>query len=186
MNTGQAWWTLFVLILLASIAKIIPVTLITKLCVRKSWSYCASIGVLMNTRGIVQLVVLNIGVQLKVISPVIFAMFVLMATILTICTSPILSILYQRNDNATNLEESKTENDLQLTIEEEENTLGKKKEKISIISTGENETMSNGSMKNNIRNDRFSFSHMNANDESVPSTTHNNIHPRKHSRMTLF
>ena len=53
-------------------------------------------GVLMNTRGIVQLVVLNIGVQLKVISPVIFAMFVLMATILTFLTSPILYFLYVR------------------------------------------------------------------------------------------
>ena len=58
-------------------------------------------GVLMNTRGIVQLVVLNIGVQLKVISPVIFAMFVLMATILTIFTSPILSILYAKIDENT-------------------------------------------------------------------------------------
>ena len=56
-----------------------------------------SIGVLMNTRGIVQLVVLNIGVQLGVISPVIFAIFVLMATILTFLTSPILSLLYRKN-----------------------------------------------------------------------------------------
>ena len=50
----------------------------------------------MNTRGIVQLVVLNIGVELKVISPIIFAMFVLMATILTFLTSPILYLLYRR------------------------------------------------------------------------------------------
>ena len=57
-------------------------------------------GVLMNTRGIVQLVVLNIGVQLKVISPVIFAMFVLMATVLTFLTSPILSVLYPRIDQS--------------------------------------------------------------------------------------
>jgi hypothetical protein len=51
----------------------------------------------MNTRGIVQLVVLNIGVELGVISPMIFAIFVLMATILTVFTSPILSILYPKN-----------------------------------------------------------------------------------------
>ncbi|CAF5198939.1 unnamed protein product, partial [Rotaria magnacalcarata] len=68
LNTGRSWWTLLVLIILASAAKIIPVTLATKLCTRKPWNYCASMGVLMNTRGIVQLVVLNIGVQLKVIS----------------------------------------------------------------------------------------------------------------------
>jgi hypothetical protein len=82
---------------MASIAKIVPVTLMSKLCSKKPWFYCLSIGVLMNTRGIVQLVVLNIGVELGVISPMIFAIFVLMATILTIFTSPILSILYPKN-----------------------------------------------------------------------------------------
>ena len=97
LNTGKAWWTLLVLIVSASIAKIVPVTLVSKLCSRKPWFYCLSIGVLMNTRGIVQLVVLNIGVQLGVISPVIFAIFVLMATILTFLTSPILSLLYRKN-----------------------------------------------------------------------------------------
>jgi hypothetical protein len=82
---------------MASVAKIVPVTLISKLCSKKPWFYCLSIGVLMNTRGIVQLVVLNIGVELGVISPMIFAIFVLMATILTIFTSPILSILYPKH-----------------------------------------------------------------------------------------
>jgi hypothetical protein len=51
----------------------------------------------MNTRGIVQLVVLNIGVELGIISPLIFSIFVLMATILTFFTSPILSLLYRQN-----------------------------------------------------------------------------------------
>ena len=49
----------------------------------------------MNTRGIVQLVVLNIGVELGVLSPKLFSIFVLMATILTLLTSPILSFLYR-------------------------------------------------------------------------------------------
>lgn len=95
LNTGQAWWTLVVLIVLASIAKIVPVTLVSKLCSKKPWFYCLSIGVLMNTRGIVQLVVLNIGVELGVLSPKLFSIFVLMATILTFLTSPILSFLYR-------------------------------------------------------------------------------------------
>jgi hypothetical protein len=53
----------------------------------------------MNTRGIVQLVVLNIGVDLGVLSPKLFSIFVLMATILTFLTSPILSLLYRDNDD---------------------------------------------------------------------------------------
>jgi hypothetical protein len=88
---------LVILLLVASAAKIIPVTLISKLCTRKSWHYCSSLGVLMNTRGIVQLVVLNIGVELNVISNTIFAMFVLMATILTFLTTPLLYLLYRKH-----------------------------------------------------------------------------------------
>jgi hypothetical protein len=103
LNTGQAWWTLFVLILLASTAKIVPVTLVSKLASKKPWFYCLSIGVLMNTRGIVQLVVLNIGVELGVLSPKIFSIFVLMATILTFLTSPILSLLYRQNSDIPKL-----------------------------------------------------------------------------------
>lgn len=103
LNTGQVWWTLLVLILLASAAKIIPVTLICKLCTKKPWHYCSSIGVLMNTRGIVQLVVLNIGVELNVIPKVVFAMFVLMATVLTFLTSPILYLLYRKDFDVTKL-----------------------------------------------------------------------------------
>ena len=117
LNTGRAWWTLGVLVLLASVAKIVPVTLTTKLFTKQSWYYCASMGVLMNTRGIVQLVVLNIGVQLKVISPVIFAMFVLMATILTFLTSPILYFLYVRRCDPNAPQESSKGHDHHVDLE---------------------------------------------------------------------
>ncbi len=177
LNTGRAWWTLLVLILLASTAKIFPVTMATKICTRKSWYYCASMGVLMNTRGIVQLVVLNIGVQLKVISPVIFAMFVLMATILTIITSPTLYFLYQRNSDPKVLEESKTAHELHLALEGE-NNLEKTKEDIVTISQ---KKMSNGSM-----NHRLSYPQTISNGEGDQSTVHNNVQPRRPSRMTLF
>ncbi|CAF1123349.1 unnamed protein product [Adineta ricciae] len=112
LTSGKVWWTLVVLLILASTAKIVPVALMTKLCTKKPWSYCLSIGVLMNTRGIVQLVVLNIGVQLKVISEIIFALFVLMATILTFLTSPILYLLYRKNFNIKKLSTPQVANEL--------------------------------------------------------------------------
>lgn len=58
-----------------------------------SWRDSASIGVLMNTRGLVELIVLNIGLDLKVISPTLFAMLVLMAVVTTVSTTPILHAL---------------------------------------------------------------------------------------------
>lgn len=49
----------------------------------------AAIGVLMNTRGLMELIVLNIGLDLGVISPAIFTMLVMMAVITTVMTAPI-------------------------------------------------------------------------------------------------
>ncbi len=55
-----------------------------------SWRDSSALGVLMNTRGLMELIVLNIGLELKVISPALFAMLVIMAVITTFMTTPIL------------------------------------------------------------------------------------------------
>jgi Kef-type K+ transport system membrane component KefB len=55
-----------------------------------SWRSAAALGILMNTRGLVELIVLNIGLDLGVISPTLFAMLVMMALVTTFATSPIL------------------------------------------------------------------------------------------------
>ena len=55
-----------------------------------------SIGALMNTRGLMELVVLNIGYDLGILSPQIFTMMVLMAIITTFMTSPILALIERR------------------------------------------------------------------------------------------
>ena len=47
----------------------------------------------MNTRGLMELIVLNIGLELGVISPKLFAMMVIMALVTTIATTPILHLL---------------------------------------------------------------------------------------------
>lgn len=53
----------------------------------------ASLGVLMNTRGLMELIVLNIGLDLGVLSPTLFAMMVLMALATTLMTAPLLHLL---------------------------------------------------------------------------------------------
>lgn len=55
-----------------------------------------AMGSLMNTRGLVELIVLNIGYDLGVFSPPIFAMLVLMALATTLMTSPLLSLAERR------------------------------------------------------------------------------------------
>ncbi|MEO8378072.1 MAG: cation:proton antiporter [Acidobacteriota bacterium] len=53
----------------------------------------SSLGILMNTRGLMELIVLNIGLDLHILSPTLFAMLVLMAVITTFATTPILQLL---------------------------------------------------------------------------------------------
>jgi Kef-type K+ transport system membrane component KefB len=57
------------------------------------WRESAALGVLMNTRGLMELIVLNIGLDLKVISPKLFAMLVIMAIVTTMATTPALDLL---------------------------------------------------------------------------------------------
>ena len=59
----------------------------------ESWRESLTLGVLMNTRGLVELIVLNIGLDLGVLSPVLFAMLVIMAVLTTMMASPLLPLL---------------------------------------------------------------------------------------------
>jgi Kef-type K+ transport system membrane component KefB len=57
------------------------------------WREASALGVLLNTRGLIELVVLNIGLELGILSPVVFSMLVLMALITTFMTSPLITLL---------------------------------------------------------------------------------------------
>jgi Kef-type K+ transport system membrane component KefB len=55
-----------------------------------------SLGVLLNTRGLVELVVLNVGLDLGILTPALFSMMVVMALVTTLMTSPVLNALKLR------------------------------------------------------------------------------------------
>jgi Kef-type K+ transport system membrane component KefB len=57
------------------------------------WQESLSLGALMNCRGLTELVVLNIGLDLGVISPTVFAMLVVMTLVSTVMTAPALSLI---------------------------------------------------------------------------------------------
>lgn len=58
------------------------------------WREASAIGILMNTRGLMELIVLNIGLDIGVISPTMFTMLVIMALVTTFATTPVLSWVY--------------------------------------------------------------------------------------------
>jgi Kef-type K+ transport system membrane component KefB len=62
------------------------------------WRDSAALGILMNTRGLVELIVLNIGLDLGVLSPALFTMLVLMALVTTFMTTPILQLLLRGHE----------------------------------------------------------------------------------------
>ncbi|HXK17060.1 MAG TPA: cation:proton antiporter, partial [Polyangiaceae bacterium] len=64
------------------------------------WRDAAALGMLMNTRGLMELIVLNIGLEMKLLSPALFAMMVLMAVATTFATSPAVRVLITRPEPA--------------------------------------------------------------------------------------
>jgi Kef-type K+ transport system membrane component KefB len=59
------------------------------------WSEASALGILMNTRGLVELVILNIRLALGILSPELFSMMVVMALVTTLMTTPLLAILFR-------------------------------------------------------------------------------------------
>jgi Kef-type K+ transport system membrane component KefB len=95
----EAWLFCAVIIAVATLGKF-GGTLAAARFTGLGWRTSAALGVLMNTRGLMELIVLNIGLELGVISPKLFAMMVIMALATTIATTPMLHLLSRRSANA--------------------------------------------------------------------------------------
>lgn len=92
LNQGHLWVT-FGWVLLVAVSGKFGGSAIAARMVGQSWKDSLSIGVLMNTRGLMQLIVLNIGYDLGILTPEIFAMMVLMALVTTFMTGPALDLI---------------------------------------------------------------------------------------------
>jgi Kef-type K+ transport system membrane component KefB len=87
----SSWLTCFGIIGVAVIGKL-GGTLFSARLTGMTWGDSFSLGALMNTRGLVELVALNIGYELGILSPAIFAMMVLMSLVTTFLAGPLLSL----------------------------------------------------------------------------------------------
>ena len=88
--SGREHWLVCGLIILVATAGKVGGTLLAGRATGLGWRDAAGLGVLMNTRGLMQLIVLNVGLDLGVISPTLFTMMVLMALVTMVATAPIL------------------------------------------------------------------------------------------------
>lgn len=97
---GLGEWTICVaIIIVASLGKFGGGTVAARL-TGLDWQEAASLGILMNTRGLMELIVLNVGMDLGVLSPTLFAMLVLMAIVTTVATTPVLQALERSRPRA--------------------------------------------------------------------------------------
>ena len=95
INSPTLWLPCTLVLIVACLSKILGGSLSLKV-FGASWKESLTLGTLMNTRGLVELIVLNIGLDLSVISPTFFAMLVIMALVTTMMAPPLLSFLGYR------------------------------------------------------------------------------------------
>jgi Kef-type K+ transport system membrane component KefB/nucleotide-binding universal stress UspA family protein len=95
LNRPELWWLCGLVLLVAIGGKYIGTYVAARVC-RIEHREASALGWLMNTRGLTELIVLNIGLELKVISPLLFTMLVIMALVTTFMTSPLLEWTYPK------------------------------------------------------------------------------------------
>lgn len=91
---GAEMWAFCALIVLVAVAGKWGGSSVAARVTGMPWREAGAVGVLMNTRGLMELVILNIGLDIGVISPALFTMMVLMALVTTFMTSPLLELIY--------------------------------------------------------------------------------------------
>jgi hypothetical protein len=92
INDPYLWKVTGLIILVAVVGKFFGSALAAKF-VGQNWRNSLIIGALMNTRGLMELIVLNIGLGLGVLTPEVFTMMVIMALVTTFMTGPALNLI---------------------------------------------------------------------------------------------
>lgn len=100
-DIGLWLWT--GLILLVAVLGKLAGSAIAARTVGESWNRSLQVGTLMNCRGLTELVVLNIGLDLGVLSPTLFTMLVIMALVSTAMAAPMVTWLARREKRADNV-----------------------------------------------------------------------------------
>ncbi|WP_437552339.1 cation:proton antiporter [Sorangium sp. So ce367] len=102
LNSVDGWMMCGLIILVACLGKFGGSTVAARF-TGQSWREASALGILMNTRGLMELIVLNLGLDLGIISPKLFTMMVLMALVTTFMTTPLLRWIYPPEELAKEL-----------------------------------------------------------------------------------
>jgi Kef-type K+ transport system membrane component KefB len=93
LDSAHLWGICVLLIGVAVLGKLVGGACAARLSGGITWRDAWLLGALLNTRGLMELVVLNIGFEMGILSPAIFTMLVLMALVTTVMTGPLVTLL---------------------------------------------------------------------------------------------
>ncbi|KAL8937127.1 MAG: hypothetical protein Q9211_003847 [Gyalolechia sp. 1 TL-2023] len=93
LDSAMTWVYVVAVIAVAFFGKLIGGTIAARLS-KMIWRESFTVGVLMSCKGLVELIVLNIGLQAKILSQRTFTIFVVMALVTTFATTPLTTALY--------------------------------------------------------------------------------------------
>ena len=93
LNTPALWTLCGIFILVAIVGKFGSATLTARF-VGENWKNSLYIGALMNTRGLMELIILTIGYEMHILTQPIFVMLVLMTLVTTFMTTPLLAFIH--------------------------------------------------------------------------------------------
>jgi Kef-type K+ transport system membrane component KefB len=108
LDRPELWAMAGVLLVVAIVGKLFGAAIAARVS-GLDWRSSAVIGVLMNTRGLTELIVLNLALEKGVISEALFAMLVIMALVTTFMAGPLLKLLDPRNELGAPVEEELVE-----------------------------------------------------------------------------
>lgn len=97
LDNGITWAYTIAIIFSAFIGKFAGCCIAARYFAGFNWRESSTIGSLMSCKGLVELIVLNVGLSAGILSPRVFSMFVLEALVLTFMTTPLVTWLYPQH-----------------------------------------------------------------------------------------
>ncbi|KAJ3326581.1 K(+)/H(+) antiporter [Blyttiomyces sp. JEL0837] len=94
LDDGTAWGLVFLLVAIGCLGKIVGAGAAARFINGMSWRESLALGVLMNTKGLLEFIILNLGYQSQIISPEVFSILVVTVLISNVLTVPLISLVY--------------------------------------------------------------------------------------------
>ncbi|KAI9361263.1 Sodium/hydrogen exchanger family-domain-containing protein, partial [Zopfochytrium polystomum] len=94
LNDGTAWGMIVFALVIGSLGKLLGAGLAAKFANNMPWRESAAVGIIMNTKGLVEFIVLNLGFQAKIISTTVYAILIVAILLSNFVTLPLLAVVF--------------------------------------------------------------------------------------------